>query len=64
MRRKIHPDDMIVLKHFSDFPLVNSMEYRNGVICECGAIIRFRNRRPSESVLIVCPKCGLEIQYG
>ena len=39
-------------------------EFQDGVYCECSEIIRFKNRKPYETVRIICPKCGSEILYG
>ena len=39
-------------------------EFKDGVYCECGEIIRFKNRKPYETVKIICPKCGSTILYG
>lgn len=39
-------------------------EYRDGVFCSCGNIIKFKNRKPNEIVIIKCPKCNRGILYG
>lgn len=40
-------------------------EYKDGVFCSCDmSIIKFKNRKPYETVLIKCPTCGKEIIYG
>lgn len=39
-------------------------EFKDGVYCECGEVIRFKNRKPYETVRVICPKCGSEILYG
>lgn len=39
-------------------------EFKDGVYCQCGEVIRFKNRKPYETVKIICPKCGSEILYG
>ncbi len=39
-------------------------EYQNGVYCSCDkSVILFRNRRPRETVMIICPTCGRRIIY-
>ena len=37
--------------------------YKDGVICECGKVIHFKNRKPFETVIVQCT-CGKEIIYG
>ena len=39
-------------------------EFQDGVYCECGEVIRFKNRKPYETVRVICPKCGSGILYG
>ncbi|MBR3673928.1 MAG: hypothetical protein IKN65_06595 [Clostridia bacterium] len=39
-------------------------EYQDGVFCFCGNIIKFKNRKPHETVIIKCPKCNRGILYG
>ena len=40
-------------------------EYQDGVFCSCKkGIILFKNRKPFESVKLICPTCGKEILYG
>lgn len=41
-----------------------SEEYRDGVFCSCGNIIKFKNRKPYETVIVKCPKCNRRILYG
>ena len=44
--------------------LNTSKEYPDGVFCRCGNIIKFRNRKPRETVLVICPICNSKIIYG
>ena len=58
--RKISQEDMILSSQ--DDRLFK--EFQDGVYCECGEIIRFKNRKPYETVKIICPKCKRGILYG
>ena len=59
MRRVISPEDCIVARG-----LMPNFEYSDGVFCECGVIIYFKNRKPYEPVTVICPRCGKSILYG
>ena len=39
-------------------------DYPDGVFCQCGKTIHFKNRKPYENVIIVCPNCNSVIKYG
>ena len=41
-----------------------SKEYPDGVYCKCGNIIKFKNRKPYETVKVICPICNFTIIYG
>lgn len=58
--RKIPEEDMTYSFRISKL----NNEYRDGAYCECGAIIKIKNRQPYETVIIKCPNCGKEILYG
>jgi len=57
-RRDIPSEDMKLSNGTTDD------EYTDGVFCECGAVIIFRNRRPYEPVRVKCPLCNSVIYYG
>ena len=58
--RTISQEDMLLSSYDNKF----FEEFQDGVYCECGEIIRFKNRKPYETVKIICPKCNRGILYG
>ena len=63
-KRRVVPQEDILVRQVNVFPRVDSKVYRYGVYCECGAELLIKNREPFEPVLIKCPKCGFEINLG
>ena len=61
-RRFIPASDVMVLP-YCGAPYDNAT-YSDGVICDCGAIVVFKNRNRKESVSVVCPRCGTRIDYA
>lgn len=61
MIREIPKKDMKICLP-SDMKL--SKEFKDGVFCICGNVIKFKNRKPHETVKIICPDCNFEIVYG
>lgn len=51
-----------------DMMVATNVEYIKGfndaVFCPCGKTINFKNRKPRETVEIICPKCNFKIIYG
>lgn len=41
-----------------------SKEYPDAVFCKCGNVIKFKNRKPYETVKVICPTCNFKIIYG
>lgn len=63
MRRVIPPEDFVVMRGLIPNPECYP-DYPDGVYCECGVVIYFKNRKPYEPVSIICPRCGKSILYG
>lgn len=59
--RTIPESDLIVINWW-DYLL--DKEYQDGVFCGCGVCIKFKNRKPYETVIVKCPICEKEIIYG
>ena len=58
--RTIPESDLIIINR----GLFLDKEYRDGVFCNCGICIKFKNRKPYETVKVICPICEKEIIYG
>ena len=58
--RTIPESDLIIINR----DLFLDKEYRDGVFCNCGICIKFKNRKPYETVKVICPICEKEIIYG
>jgi len=58
--RTIPESDLIII----NWDLLLDKEYRDGVFCDCGFCIKFKNKKPYETVIIKCPICEKEIIYG
>ena len=58
--RAIPDEDMI----FSFWDDRLDEEYKDGVFCSCGGVIKFKNRELFETVFVVCPSCKRSILYG
>ena len=49
----------------SNYNISLNEEYKDGVFCDCNIpIIKFKNRKLHETVIIECPTCGRKIMYG
>ncbi len=57
--RHIPIEDIII----SNTPILDD-KYTDGIFCYCGAIIKFKNRKPFETVIVICPNCDRRIIYG
>lgn len=61
-RRTIPDADTLYLDYYG--AKYDADTYRDGVFCECGAVIVFKERAHKEPVKILCKRCGRIIRYS